>query len=782
MKEHDIFLAAIDILDPAQRKAYLAGACAGDQELLRQVDSLLEAQERSGEFLNVPVLRQMGGEPALHLLGDTRINPSGEPGEIDLSFLQPSTMPDSLGRMMHYEIREFIGRGGCGMVFKALDERLNRTVAIKVMLPELAATSPARKRFLREARATAAIRHENVIGIHTVEEQPLPFLVMEYIAGETLQQRLDRTGPLDVREVLRIGKQIASGLAAAHDMKLIHRDIKPGNILLEDGTAQLKVTDFGLARSADDASVSHSGVIAGTPLYMSPEQTQGGSIDHRSDLFSLGSVLYAICTGRPPFRASSALAVMKRVAEEQPRPIQDIIPELPNWLVAIIAKLHAKDPDGRFASAQEVASLLERCLSEYGQHGGPQWPANDLALLPQAQDEKQTGEPQSPHVEPISATANRPVRSLSRGLTVAAVVGLVLFALVGFTEATGVTNVRGTVIRLFSPEGTLVLEIDDPEVSVSIDGEEMVITGTGVKEIRLKSGQYQVLASKNGEVVRQELVTVTNNGRTVLRVSRETAPTSHAVAITDLEIDRKAAEYVLSYGGIVRIDDRSDDLTDASMLPKRPFRLTFIGLKGNRRLTDSFFAAMRETRHLTGIGLDNAANVTDAALANFQHNKQLKYLGTWGADVSAAGMAHFRDCPHLHSIFLGNSKFNDEDMTFFATFSGLPKMTALLITNCPVTDRGLSELQGADQLLQLHLGGTRVTDAGMRQLTSLPNLSWLNLDRTAVGDAGLAHLQSCPKLKTLSLLKTRVTTKGIADFQKVNPRCTITWDGGVIEP
>src|SRR5262249_35093166 len=153
-----------------------------------------------------------------------------------------------------------------------------------------------------------------VVQIHFTGEEPLPYLVMEYVPGETLQQRLDRIGPLDVPEVLRIGRQIAEGLAAAHANDLVPRDIKPGNVLIEAGPhGKTKLTDFGLARAADDASISQSGVVAGTPMYMAPEQARGESLDHRADLFSLGSVLYVMCTGRPPFRAESTLAVLKRV-------------------------------------------------------------------------------------------------------------------------------------------------------------------------------------------------------------------------------------------------------------------------------------------------------------------------------------------------------------------------------------------------------------------------------------------------------------------------------------
>jgi serine/threonine-protein kinase len=186
---------------------------------------------------------------------------------------------------------------------------------------------------------------------------------MPYTPGDTLQKRLDDRGPLHLTEILRIGMQIAAGLAAAHAQGLVHRDIKPGNILLDSGVERVTITDFGLARAADDASLTRSGVIAGTPQYMSPEQARGNPLDGRSDLFSLGSVLYAMCTGRPPFRAETALAVLRRICDERPRPIRDLNTEIPDWLEEIVGKLHAKQPSERFQSAREVAELLKQCLA-----------------------------------------------------------------------------------------------------------------------------------------------------------------------------------------------------------------------------------------------------------------------------------------------------------------------------------------------------------------------------------------------------------------------------------
>jgi len=234
-----------------------------------------------------------------------------------------------------------------------------------VLSPAFAANGSARKRFIREARTAAAVKNEHVVGIYDVEEdaQP-PYLAMEMVDGISLQDKIDKHGSLGVTEILRIGLQIAEGLTAAHKQGLVHRDIKPANILLENGVERVKITDFGLARAVDDASVTQSGTVAGTPMYMSPEQAEGLQIDHRSDLFSLGTVLYAMCTGHPPFRASGTHAVLKRVIDAAPRPIREINNEIPDWLCDIIGKLHAKKPEDRFPTAKEVAELLGQRLAD----------------------------------------------------------------------------------------------------------------------------------------------------------------------------------------------------------------------------------------------------------------------------------------------------------------------------------------------------------------------------------------------------------------------------------
>ncbi len=284
--------------------------------------------------------------------------------EPDADWLAPSEVPDHLGRLGPYEVVDRVGQGAMGVVYKGQDAALNRYVAIKALAPQWASDQAARRRFTREAQAAAAVTHPHVITIHAVGEwRGRPFLVMEFVTGLSLQQRIDERGPLELKELLRIGVQVASGLAAAHAQGLIHRDIKPSNIMLENELARVKITDFGLARAVDDARLTQDGTLVGTPSYMAPEQARGEPMDRRSDLFSLGSVLYAMATGLAAFRGESSVEVIRRVSDGEPAPVRTLNPEALDWLAEIIERLHAKAPADRFQSAGEVADLLEHHLA-----------------------------------------------------------------------------------------------------------------------------------------------------------------------------------------------------------------------------------------------------------------------------------------------------------------------------------------------------------------------------------------------------------------------------------
>jgi serine/threonine protein kinase len=298
---------------------------------------------------------------------DSSSPPSGT-GEL-YDFLAPAAGPGEMGRLGPYRVLGVLGAGGMGVVFRAEDPQLRRLVALKVARPALAAGAAARRRLLREARAAAAFTHDHVVPVYQVgEEGGVPFLALPLLAGESLEARLRREGRLPVADVLRIGREVAAGLAAAHERGLVHRDVKPANLWLEalpgqgDGSApawRVKILDFGLAHAIDgDAGLSDSVVVAGTPAYMAPEQARGEALDGRCDLFGLGCVLYRSCTGRVAFGGSNALAVLRAVEVEQPRPPAALNPEVPPGLSDLIGRLLAKRAADRPQGAREVVEAL----------------------------------------------------------------------------------------------------------------------------------------------------------------------------------------------------------------------------------------------------------------------------------------------------------------------------------------------------------------------------------------------------------------------------------------
>lgn len=356
---------ALETIEEQRLETHLTQCAACRAELER-----MAAAERDWGTAGT-ILRQLADRDHGHADGPDTIGGSGEgpewyrecPVDFAVDFLMPAATPGGLGRLDDIEILEVAGRGSSGIVLKGWQEALRRLVAVKMLRPEVAEHAAARKRFVREAQAAAAVIHPHVMPIHAIQSQGrLPYLIMPFLDCESLQQRLDRQGPLELVEQLTIGIQIAQALQAAHARGLVHRDVKPANILLEKKGHHAWLADFGLARAVDDASLTRTGVIAGTPQYMSPEQARGDAIDHRTDLFSLGSVLYAMAAGRPPFRAETTFGVLKRICGSSARRLREIQPSTPDWLETLIDHLHQKSPQDRLGSAADVAQMLEDCL------------------------------------------------------------------------------------------------------------------------------------------------------------------------------------------------------------------------------------------------------------------------------------------------------------------------------------------------------------------------------------------------------------------------------------
>ncbi|MBI1831111.1 MAG: serine/threonine protein kinase [Planctomycetes bacterium] len=380
-----------------ERDAFLAQLRQEDAAVADEVESLLRQREIDPELRSLPSeLWQCIADSPKEPEG---IAPPATPGDAlavedttqhydrpatagalppaEYAFLSPPQLADEIGRLGCYRVLGVLGQGGMGIVFKAEDSQLNRPVALKVIKPAYLDEN-GRQRFLREARAMAAVKHDHIVTLYQVtQEGPVSFLAMEFLQGETLEHWPQRGDQATVSQILRVGREIASGLAAAHAAGLIHRDIKPANIWLEAPKGRVKILDFGLARAgADNSRLTRLGAVVGTPAYMAPEQAQGKPVDFRCDLFSLGCVLYRLCTGCAPFRENTVQETLIAVATRDPMPPHQVNPQIPKGLSDLVMKLLAKKPEDRPLSAQAVVDGLkvlqaERTAVVAGRKSGP---------------------------------------------------------------------------------------------------------------------------------------------------------------------------------------------------------------------------------------------------------------------------------------------------------------------------------------------------------------------------------------------------------------------------
>lgn len=756
MTEEQVFLAALDLADAVARIEYLDRACGRDAELRRRVEDLLAAHFKSGDFLDQPFALSAITSPASP--GASLVTPSAalhdntvehpflgrdagdqEPDETpdDLHFLRPPTRADSRGRIGHYEVLQVLGKGGFGIVLRAFDDMLQRVVALKVLAPSMAATSPARKRFEREARASAKVRHENVVHVYAVENLPLPYLAMEFIPGETLQQRLDRTGPLEVVEILRIARQIAEGLSAAHETGLIHRDIKPANILIEKGTQdRVKITDFGLARAADDASTTQSGVVAGTPMYMAPEQAKGEKLDHRADLFSLGSVMYVMASGRPPFRAATTFAVLKRVVEEEPRPIQDIIPEVPQWLCDIIARLQAKKPEDRFQTARAVADHLADCEAKVKAQ-------QDVARIPPAALAQAAGSPSTP-------SPSTPSHSPRRGRWLAATAIVLLpWIVLAATEWSGVTQLSQHLFQKNAPPvDTRAVAKDttkDPAQAKNVDAAEL---DRWVKAVAALPAGEQVVE------VRKELL------KRNLEYTGRIEPKIEDGVVTEVLLMGDVADLnpVRAFVGLKFLScDQLDGgrvLKDIS--PLKDMNLTSLTLHYTP------ITELSPIKHMKLTTLDLSDNFEFRDLSPIQDHPTLTSL-----NVSGCGL---RDLSLLRGLKLTQLKMGRAGDVNLSPLKAM-KLTSFHCYECDLVD--LSPLKGMP-LTELVCCRTRVSD--LSPLQGAP-LVFLNCSGTAVKD--LSPLKGAPlediRFTPRNITKGFEVLRGMTSLKVIGVHDTQSW-------
>ncbi len=414
-----------------------------------------------------------------------------------INLLQPTAGSDTMGRLAHYEIHELLGVGATSVVFRARDEQLHRDVALKVLRPSLG--DGARERFLAEARAAAALNHENITTIYQVAtEGHLAFMAQQWLPGETLEARLEREPELDNEEIKSISLQVANGLAAAHTKNLIHRDIKPANIWVDSERNRAIILDFGLVRVADDQpQLTETGMIAGTPNYMSPEQTRGSEVDSRSDLFSLGCVMYRMCTGRLPFQAGNTLATLQAIQNDTSPPPRHLNPRIPAELSELVMMLLSKDIEGRPRTAGQVATALQ-----------------DSTVMTELLAERRQNL--------VSASKQKSPPRRRRWLWGAAATLLLALLLLSGPQ----------IVRIVTNQGVLMIESDDPDVAIEVlQGGEVVyvIDKQTDQRLEIAAGTYKIrpVGDRNSFDLSQDVLTMKRGGKIVVTVTklanRETA-------------------------------------------------------------------------------------------------------------------------------------------------------------------------------------------------------------------------------------------------------------------
>ena len=604
----------------------------------------------------------------------------------------PPAVEGEVGTLGPYRIVKELGKGGMGAVYLATDTRLKRKIALKVMLPEFAANAAAKERFLREAQAAAQITHDNVVTVYEADERDgTPYIAMQFLNGLPLDQFIKQKPRLTVTQILRITREAALGLSAAHKIGLVHRDIKPANLWLEAPGGRVKVLDFGLARPVHtEHELTQTGAVVGTPAYMSPEQARGVKVDHRTDLFSLGAVMYRLCTGELPFQGPTTMSVLMALGTEEPTGVRERNPEIPESVAALVHQLLAKKPEDRPQTADEVVKRI-RAVAE------------ELAATTQGSSPSMS----LPQVVPVPV-APQPVKSA--------------FADLGITEA--------------EPASSEVEEAPEPARKKSGKG---VWIGAGFAALlALAATVVIIIKNKDGTETKIE---VPDGATVVVKVKDEKTvaqvkPGGKQTA-TDASPDRKAAEYVLSIGGTVSVNGGKSDIKAAGDLPRGQFALNSLDLNG-KPVSDAGLMNLRSLVGLTHLGLDNTP-VSDAGLAHLRNLKALTYLSLHHTKVSDAGLEHIRGLKGLTGLSLGGTKVSNAGLEYIKEFKGL---TWLGLGNTQVLDAGLAQIKELKSLETLYLSETQVSDAGLAQLKEIKSLAHLNVKQTKVTAKGLAEFHA----------------------------------------
>jgi len=714
-----------------------------------------------------------------------------------------STLPPELVNHPQYEVIRELGRGGMGVVYLARNKLMDRLEVLKLLSQEMLGKQERVDRFLREIQAAAKLHHPNVVAAYSAF--PLGKMLvfaMEYVEGDDLAKLVRARGPLPVLNACYFAYQTAQGLQHAHERGMIHRDIKPGNLILfrQGKKGTVKILDFGLAKVTSeqklDGTLTQQGQMLGTPDYIAPEQTlDAQKADIRSDIYSLGCTLYHLLTGNPPFSGNTLYAVLQAHHATEAKSVNLVRPEVPVELAAVVAKMMAKDPSRRYQTPAEVAQALKPFLKP----GGLTKPQPELepgvskidrpssvplaAAIPIADDdenpvlapmqeveasERWKSLIDTPSLTPSGArpAIRKPLRRWPIWFWPAAIAGALFGGLV-IAWAAGAFSVK-------TKDGVIVLQNLPDNAEVLVDGEKVTVQlpdGGGPAQITVPPGKRGVQVEKDGFQAFGEEVNLTNGGKQILTVrliplpqgrlkQPEAAGGSHPV-IADAE--RRFAQRVLSLGGrvAIRTTSQTDEVINADDgLPATAFRLVRVVVPDKRDLTDADLAGLNKLQNLIAINVAQAHRITDATLKELANLKQLEVIRVPGTATTDAGLSSLKDLTQLRILDLSHTQVTNAGLV---NLQKLTNLETLYLGVTHVTGAGLADLEHLTGLRQLYFWDQNVGNTGVAHLKNLAQLEVLELVGANVDDEGLAHLKGLSKLRRLSLYHTGVTGSCFAD-------------------
>lgn len=742
---------------------------------------------------------------------------SAEQPTQSFSFLAPPELPDEIGRLGKYRILGVLGQGGMGLVFRAHDPTLAREVALKVLWMARPLSTAIKQRFAREAKALASIDHENVVPVHSVEEdRGVPFLTMKLLSGQPLSDLLAQRVKLSPAEVVRIARQVTAALFAAHARGVIHRDIKPSNIWIEE-SGKVRLIDFGLALT-NDLELTGTGDVLGTPKYMSPEQANGQPVSEQSDLFSLGSVLYHCLGGGAPFEADSVVAMLRKIADGNYRDLSDVDSKLDRQLTGIVRRLLKVDRAERFATANELDLELASIESKRRQAAlQSEAPQSEVAL---PSSSRSGGNRWSWRLVALAAL-------LPLGfIAVAAVVislkfrdgSRVVLTIDGSPESTNI-DVRDDSFSIADPNDgkPIQVSVDHDRHQLRFEKEGFASVGTEY-DLSTPDGRAIHIRFESEQVVAPPRLTPKGASRSqreiaawVLRVGGKLTVDSQAVpdiadlpdefseinslVLTDLdlsdedlmilgEIDTPTSvflqglpirgECIKAIAGIKELTAlqiyscKNFEPANLRYLEGHPTLLNFTG--EGTSLEDEFARVAATLPNLQYLNLSQGA--TGESLRLISGCQGIRGLSTWATlGIRPFDFKDIVPLPNLTRLQINFEQFGRQTVE---AINQCPKLNSLSITDYDGQGELNMELVGQLQHIEsLEVAGTDLTLADLKPLGKMPKLRTLFLARTRLLATQLPDLATLSNLRSLDLQETGLSTEHLAELAKLLPECKI---------